>query len=34
MMLVGATGTPLHPMKMGHAAGQEELAAGEGDPAA
>ena len=27
-MLVGATGTRLHPMKMGHAAGQEELAAG------
>ncbi len=34
VMLVGATGTRLHPMKMGHAAGQEELAAGQGDPAA
>ena len=34
LMLVGATGTRLHPMKMGHAAGQEELAAGDGDPAA
>ncbi len=34
VMLVGATGTRLHPMKMGHAAGQEELAAGDGDPAA
>ena len=34
LMLVGATGTRLHPMKMGHAAGQEEVAAGDGDPAA
>ncbi len=33
-MLVGATGTRLHPMKMGHAAGQEEVAGGDGDPAA
>jgi 3-oxoacyl-[acyl-carrier-protein] synthase II len=34
MMLVGATGTRLHPMKMGHAAGQEEVAAGEAGTAA
>ena len=33
-MLVGATGTRLHPMKMIHAVQQEEVAAGDGDPAA
>jgi len=33
MMLVGATGTRLHPMKMIHAIQQEELALGDGDPA-
>ena len=33
-MLVGATGTRLHPMKMVHAVQQEEVAAGDGDPAA
>jgi len=33
-MLVGATGTRLHPMKAIHAVGQEELAPGDGDPAA
>ncbi len=32
MMLVGATGTRLHPMKMVHAIQQEELATGDGDP--
>ncbi len=32
-MLVGATGTRLHPMKMVHSAQQEELAACDGDPA-
>ena len=34
MMLVGATGTRLHPMKMVHAVQQEEVASGDGDPAA
>jgi 3-oxoacyl-[acyl-carrier-protein] synthase II len=34
VMLVGATGTRLHPMKMIHALGQEEVATGDGDPAA
>ncbi|MCE5267255.1 MAG: beta-ketoacyl-[acyl-carrier-protein] synthase family protein [Planctomycetaceae bacterium] len=34
IMLVGATGTRLHSMKMGHTAGQEEIAAGDSDPAA
>jgi 3-oxoacyl-[acyl-carrier-protein] synthase II len=34
VMLVGATGTRLHPMKLIHALGQEEVAAGDGDPAA
>ena len=33
LMLVGATGSRLHPMKMIHALGQEEVAAGDGDPA-
>ncbi|MBN1394301.1 MAG: beta-ketoacyl-[acyl-carrier-protein] synthase family protein [Pirellulales bacterium] len=33
-MLVGATGSRLHPMKMIHALGQEEVAAGDGDPTA
>ncbi len=33
MMLAGATGTRLHPMKMVHAIQQEELADGNGDPA-
>lgn len=33
MMLAGATGTRVHPMKMIHAVQQEELAAGNGDPA-
>ncbi len=33
MMLAGATGTRLHPMKMIHAIQQEELANGEADPA-
>ena len=33
IMLVGATGTRLHPMKMIHAVGQEETALGDGDPA-
>jgi 3-oxoacyl-[acyl-carrier-protein] synthase II len=33
VMLVGATGTRLHPMKMIHAFQQEEVAAGDGDPA-
>lgn len=33
MMLAGATGTRLHPLKMVHAIQQEELAAGNGDPA-
>ena len=33
-MLVGATGTRIHPMKMIHAIQQEELATGDGDPAA
>ena len=32
-MLAGATGTRLHPMKMIHAAQQEQLAASNGDPA-
>ena len=34
VMLVGATGTRLHPMKMIHALRQEEVAAVDGDPAA
>ena len=34
VMLVGATGTRLHPMKMVHAVQQEEVASGDGDPAA
>jgi 3-oxoacyl-[acyl-carrier-protein] synthase II len=33
IMLAGATGTRLHPMKMVHAVQQEEVASGEGDPA-
>ncbi len=33
-MLVGATGSRLHPMKMIHAVQQEEIARGDGDPAA
>ena len=33
VMLVGATGTRLHPMKMAHVVQQEELASGHGDPA-
>ena len=33
-MLVGATGTRLHPMKMVHAVQQEEVYLGDGDPAA
>ena len=33
-MLVGATGTRLHSMKIVHALQQEELACGNGDPAA
>ncbi|MEN6459022.1 MAG: beta-ketoacyl-[acyl-carrier-protein] synthase family protein [Thermoguttaceae bacterium] len=33
VMIVGATGTRLHPMKIGHAASQEEVARGDGDPA-
>jgi len=33
VMLAGATGTRLHAMKMIHAAQQEELADGDGDPA-
>ncbi len=33
-MLVGATGTRLHPMKMVHAVQQEEVFLGDGDPAA
>jgi 3-oxoacyl-[acyl-carrier-protein] synthase II len=33
VMLVGATGTRLHPMKMGHVLGQEQVAIGDGDPA-
>jgi len=32
-MLVGATGTRIHPMKTVHALQQEELATGDGDPA-
>jgi 3-oxoacyl-[acyl-carrier-protein] synthase II len=32
VMLAGATGTRIHPMKMVHAAQQEELAARNGDP--
>ncbi len=32
IMLVGATGTRLHPMKMVHAIQQEEIATGNGDP--
>ncbi|MHC4177682.1 MAG: beta-ketoacyl synthase N-terminal-like domain-containing protein, partial [Planctomycetota bacterium] len=32
VMLAGATGTRAHPMKMLHAAQQEELAGGNGDP--
>lgn len=32
VILAGATGTRLHPMKMIHAAQQEELATGNGDP--
>jgi 3-oxoacyl-[acyl-carrier-protein] synthase II len=34
LMLVGATGTRLHPMKMIHAVQQEEVFMGDGDPAA
>ena len=34
LMLVGATGTRLHPMKMLHAVQQEEVFTGDGDPAA
>ena len=34
VMLVGATGTRLHPMKMIHAVQQEEVCLGDGDPAA
>jgi 3-oxoacyl-[acyl-carrier-protein] synthase II len=34
LMLVGATGTRLHPMKMIHAVQQEEVFTGDGDPAA
>ena len=34
VMLAGATGTRLHPMKTIHAMQQEELADGDGDPAA
>jgi len=34
VMLVGATGSRLHPMKMVHALQQEQLATGNGDPAA
>jgi 3-oxoacyl-[acyl-carrier-protein] synthase II len=34
LMLVGATGTRLHPMKMLHAVQQEEVYLGDGDPAA
>ncbi|MEN6452341.1 MAG: beta-ketoacyl synthase N-terminal-like domain-containing protein [Thermoguttaceae bacterium] len=34
LMVVGGTGTRLHPMKMGHAIGQEQLALGDGDPTA
>ncbi len=34
LMLVGATGTRLHPMKMIHAVQQEEVYLGDGDPAA
>jgi len=33
MMLVGSTGTRLHPMKLIHATQQEELATCDGDPA-
>jgi 3-oxoacyl-[acyl-carrier-protein] synthase II len=33
IMLAGATGTRLHPMKMVHAVQQEELASGDCDPA-
>jgi len=33
LMLVGSTGTRLHPMKMIHAVQQEEVFAGDGDPA-
>jgi 3-oxoacyl-[acyl-carrier-protein] synthase II len=33
VIVVGATGTRLHPMKMVHALQQEEVAAGNGDPA-
>jgi 3-oxoacyl-[acyl-carrier-protein] synthase II len=33
VMLAGATGTRLHPMKMVHAVQQEEVAPGNGDPA-
>lgn len=32
-MVVGATGTRIHPIKMVHAMQQEELATGDGDPA-
>jgi 3-oxoacyl-[acyl-carrier-protein] synthase II len=34
LMLVGSTGTRLHPMKMIHAVQQEEVFLGDGDPAA
>jgi 3-oxoacyl-[acyl-carrier-protein] synthase II len=34
LMLVGSTGTRLHPMKMLHAVSQEEVYQGNGDPAA
>jgi 3-oxoacyl-[acyl-carrier-protein] synthase II len=33
IMLCGATGTRLHPMKLMHAVQQEEVAGGDGDPA-
>lgn len=33
LMLVGATGTRLHPMKLIHAVSQEEVYLGDGDPA-
>jgi len=33
VMIAGATGTRLHPMKMVHAVQQEEVAPGNGDPA-
>ena len=33
IMLAGATGTRLHPMKLVHAVQQEQVASGDGDPA-